>query len=97
MATLRPIEVIATVILVAIIIWLLGIVGTIIIFLAGLFLIALRNLYRMYFTETVEKPSEKGKEQNWKCPNCGRINSPRTKICTRCGFEKPIKKLIRNE
>lgn len=28
------------------------------------------------------------KTENWDCPNCGRVNSPRAKICTRCGTER---------
>jgi len=28
------------------------------------------------------------KYENWKCPRCLRMNSPKTKFCTKCGLER---------
>jgi predicted nucleic-acid-binding Zn-ribbon protein len=38
------------------------------------------------YTELYSK--EVGQYENWECPKCHRINSPKTKLCTKCGFEK---------
>jgi len=83
---MKAIEVVAIVILVVLGIWLFGII---LFPLIAFTLLVLWNLYRKYFAEPEQQPR---KQPNWKCLHCGRINSPRAKICTKCGFERGWKK-----
>lgn len=86
---MRVIEVVLIAILVFIGFFLLGILGIVLSLIVAVFLGALWNLYKKYFTEP-EQP--KPKLPNWQCSYCGRINSPRAKICIKCGFEREWKK-----
>jgi hypothetical protein len=58
--------------------WLSGIIGSLVVLIIGLILVVLPDFIEKHY---------KKQQENWKCPICQRINSPKTKICTKCGFE----------
>lgn len=82
---MKAIEVIAIVILTLVGFWLVGPLGLLVLLLIALGYMTLGNLHRKYFSQPEEQPKRR---ENWQCSQCQRINSPRAKICTKCGFEK---------
>jgi uncharacterized paraquat-inducible protein A len=66
---------------------LFGFGAVLLILIAGFGLAVVYNLYEKYFAEP-EHHQAQPKQEGWKCARCQRINSPRVKICTRCGFER---------
>jgi len=46
------------------------------------------KLGRTYKESSIRTPKRIPKYKGWECPKCGRINSSKTRICTRCGSEK---------
>lgn len=85
---MKVIEVFAIVLLTYLGITFLGFLLTAIL---GFTIAVIANAYEKYAMPERKKPK---KNENWQCSNCGRINSPRAKICTKCGFEKPIQETL---
>jgi uncharacterized paraquat-inducible protein A len=60
----------------------------------GLLLTAIIGVFVAFGVSLIEKyvPTDESAKAagTWRCSNCGRLNAARAKICTRCGFKKPL-------
>jgi uncharacterized paraquat-inducible protein A len=84
---MNVVEVCVIVILTLVGFWFFGFIGLLVFLLIAIGFTVVSNLHRRYFSEPERQSKTTG---NWQCLNCQRVNSPRVKICTKCGFERVI-------
>lgn len=89
---MNAIGVCVVVILILVGLWFFGFIGFVVFLLLAIGFIAVSNLHKKYFSE----PEQQQKTKNWQCSNCKRVNSPRAKVCTKCGYERRIEENSNN-